>query len=401
MNKRIATVLSIALLSFRVSAQDKSFALRSDFPGGNILVDSIRNNTIFIRPDLRDTGQDWFYWYFAITPQKSDSIYFRFTRPSCLTVTGPAVSTDGGKSWDWLKTGSASPDLFTYYGKAGQEVRFSMGMPYTEENFHSFIKPYLSHPAVRVESLCTTPKGRSVEKLVIASPSPAGARSRQKVLITARHHSCEMMASYVLEGIISTILSGDKQMTDLSEKAEFWIIPFIDKDGVEDGDQGKARIPRDHNRDYDGKSIYCSTGALRNTVPAWSDGKLVAAFDLHCPWIKGNLNEHIYIVGNANASIAKEQEIFAKIITRNNSGEVKYDIGKGIVPFGTAWNTAGNYTQGTSFAAWASGMEGVKLSTTFEIPYSVNNGQLLNPENLRSFGRDLAFSISRYLQNIR
>jgi murein tripeptide amidase MpaA len=36
----------------------------------------------------------------------------------------------------------------------------------------------------------------------------------------------------------------------LCEHADFFIVPPVDKDGVEDGDQGKNRKPYDHNRDY-------------------------------------------------------------------------------------------------------------------------------------------------------
>jgi murein tripeptide amidase MpaA len=31
------------------------------------------------------------------------------------------------------------------------------------------------------------------------------------------------------------------------ERFRFLAVPFMDKDGVEDGDQGKNRRPRDHN----------------------------------------------------------------------------------------------------------------------------------------------------------
>ena len=48
----------------------------------------------------------------------------------------------------------------------------------------------------------------------------------------------------------------------------------MDKDGVEDGDQGKNRRPGDHNRDWDGESIYNSTEAVREFLLVWSDNKL-------------------------------------------------------------------------------------------------------------------------------
>jgi hypothetical protein len=393
--RTFVVVLLLAGFTHKSNAQENPVSITAAFPGGNIAVDSVRGNTVYIRPDLRDTGQDWFYWYFAAIPAKTDSITFRFPRSNCMTVSGPAVSTDKGKTWEWLDPGNALPDRFTYFGRAGEEVRFSMGMPYTQENFDRFFRPFRKHPSVKVESLCTTSKGRKTEKILIGRPGKTAAR--HKILITARHHACEMMASYVLEGIIETLLSQERNVVSLREDTEFMIIPFIDKDGVEDGDQGKARTPRDHNRDYNGESIYCSTGTLRSMIPGWSGGDLKVAMDLHCPWIKGDLNEHIYLVGNSNETIAKQETEFMKYLTVNNHGEVKYDPEKGIVPFGTAWNTDKNYSQGTSFDKWASGLEGIRLATTFEIPYSVNGTQLLNPDNLRDFGKDVAVSILQYL----
>ncbi len=375
--------------------QNNPIQILSDFPAGNITVDSIRGNTVYLRPDLRDTGQDWFYWYFAVVTTGSDSVYFHFNRSNCLTIKGPAVSTDKAETWEWPEAGTFTGTTFRYFVKAGEETRFSMGMPYTQANFDRFIHPFKEHPAVQLETLCITPKKRATEKLVIRPAD--GKTARQKVLITARHHACEMMANYVLEGMIQTILSEDARMTRLRDRVAFWIIPFMDKDGVEDGDQGKARVPRDHNRDYNGTSLYCSTDALRTTVPEWSGGAMKVALDLHCPWIKGNLNEHIYLVGNASEEIARQQRTWMHLIAQHNSGTIRYDLDKGIVPYGTAWNTNANYEQGMSFAAWASTLDGIVMSTTFEIPYAVHNGQTLTPENLREFGKDIAYALEDYL----
>ena len=42
-------------------------------------------------------------------------------------------------------------------------------------------------------------------------------------------------------------------------------VPFVDYDGVVDGDQGKYRLPRDHECDYgrDVPPIYPETAAIR------------------------------------------------------------------------------------------------------------------------------------------
>ena len=70
------------------------------------------------------------------------------------------------------------------------------------------------------------------------------------LVLTARHHACESMASHVLEGILSGVLADDDCGRRWREGWQVVAAPFMDKDGVEDGDQGKNRRPHDHNRDY-------------------------------------------------------------------------------------------------------------------------------------------------------
>ena len=42
--------------------------IRSDYPGGNVKVDKIDEaaNVVVLRPDLRDTKGNWFYWDFTL-----------------------------------------------------------------------------------------------------------------------------------------------------------------------------------------------------------------------------------------------------------------------------------------------------------------------------------------------
>ena len=36
----------------------------ANFPGGNILVEAMRGDTVWLRQDLRTNIDDWFYWNF-------------------------------------------------------------------------------------------------------------------------------------------------------------------------------------------------------------------------------------------------------------------------------------------------------------------------------------------------
>ena len=164
--------------------------------------------------------------------------------------------------------------------------------------------------AVKAGAVSKVPVRSATVKLEIASAVPArgdgwwglalaGDAAEHRVAFTCRHHSCESMASYVLEGVMAAVLADDSGGDGkwLRERVEFFVVPIVDLDGVEDGDQGKNRKPRDHNRDYAGESIYPQVKAIRETLPKWADGKLRVAIDLHCPAVRGTHNEWIYFVG--------------------------------------------------------------------------------------------------------
>jgi hypothetical protein len=202
------------------------------------------------------------------------------------------------------------------------------------------------------------------------------------------------MASYVLEGLLDAWLS---EPPDAMNDVEVVVVPMVDYDGVEDGDQGKNRKPRDHNRDYDGDGIYPETCAIRKLVGSWPPGSLRVAVDLHCPWIRGEHNDVIYLVGSSNRRIAAEQEKLSRILQAGCRGALKYRMSDN-VPFGTAWNTGANYKQGASFASWAGGLDGIQLATTMEIPYASAGGKPVTVESSRAFGHDLAAALVEYIR---
>jgi len=168
---------------------------------------------------------------------------------------------------------------------------------------------------------------------------------------------------------------------------------------VEDGDQGKLRYPRDHNRDYDGDSVHATTGALRALVPAWSEGRLEVALDLHCPWIRGEHNEVIYFVGGPDERNWAQIQRFSALLEDVRTGQLPYHRSDNL-PFGQGWNTAENTSQGRSFSGWARDLPGVVLASTLETPYANVYDQTVTPDAARSLGRDLARALCRYLEEV-
>ncbi len=371
-------------------------AIDADFLGGNIVVEQITGDTVLLRPDQRDSAEWWFYWYFRVRGAAGRTLRFQFSGRNPIGTQGPAVSTDAGRSWSWLGPQAVHGSSFSYtFDQEYDEVRFCFSIPYREADLQEFLRQYADSPCLAIGELCRTRKDRSVERLHVGN---LGGDATYRVLLTARHHACESIASYALEGLVEAVLADTDVGRWFRDNVEVLAIPFVDKDGVEDGDQGKNRRPHDHNRDYLGESIYPSVRAIRRFVPRWAKGKLKVAIDLHCPHISGKYNEIIYMVGSADSDVWRQQQEFASILESSREGPLPYSADSSL-PFGTGWNTASNYGRHKSSSGWAAEQAGVRLATTIEIPYANVGTAVVTTDNARAFGHDLARALRRYLEN--
>ena len=371
----------------------------SYFPGGNILVDEIDGDAIAVHQDLRDTEGDWFYWYFRVRGAAGREIAIRFTGSNVIGVRGPGMSLDGGWSWRWLGADAVEGQTFRCPVPAdADEIRFSFGMPYLQRNLEAFLARHAGNPHLDAGVLCTTRAGRAAERLRVGK---LDGEPDHRVLLTARHHCCEMMASYAQEGIVEFVLTDPEIGGWFRDHVEFLVVPFMDKDGVENGDQGKNRRPYDHNRDYNGEtpdgSIYATVRALRELAPTWGGGKLRIAMDMHCPHIRGAHNEDIYFPGGPDPEVWGQTVRFSHLLQASIRGPLPYDPANNL-PFGTAWNTRANSGGRVSFGRWAATIPGIGLACSIEIPYANASGQEVTAETARAFGYDLARAIYGYLQ---
>jgi len=368
-----------------------------DFPGGNIVVERIEGDQVYLHQDGRDTQGFWFYWYFRAAGAAGRTLTFHFTNGNVLGVRGPAVSTDGAKTWAWLGAESMDGASFTYsFPQAADEVRFCLAIPYQEANLRELLTRHQNNPHLKVEHHSTTKKGRKTERLRLGRIDD---EPKHRVLLTCRHHCCEMMASWALEGVVDAVLADTPLGRWFRENVELAAVPFMDKDGVEDGDQGKNRKPHDHNRDYLGESIYPSVAALKEFVPKWSRGRLRLAIDMHCPYIRGggdgtSSNERIFFVGNPSREMWERQQQFCRILQQVQSGPLVYNV-KNNLPWGEKWNTL---KEPRSCSRWTASLPGILVGTTIEIPYANVAGQPVTVESARALGHDLARAIRTYLE---
>ncbi len=363
------------------------------FPGGNIVLERIDGDDVYLHQDLRDTEGFWFYWYFRVREAAGRTLTFHFTRGNVLGVLGPAVSTDGGATWRWLGAESMKGATFTYsFPDDAGEVRFCLAVPYQASDLQAFLDRHAGSAHLKIEPHATSRKGRSVRRLRLGN---LGGRPDHRVMVACRHHACETMASWALEGLIEEVLADTADGRWLREHVEFLMVPLMDLDGVEDGDQGKNRRPHDHNRDYLGESIYPEVAALRALVPEWSEGRLRISIDLHCPWIRGGNNEQVFFVGVAPPDIWASTIRLSEILAESGTGPLPHDPRHNIA-HGQSWNTL---AEPRTHSRWAALLPGIEVATTLEIPYARAGGRPVTVDSARALGRDLARAIRHYLED--
>ncbi|HIT76697.1 MAG TPA: hypothetical protein IAA98_14030 [Candidatus Avipropionibacterium avicola] len=186
----------------------------------------------------------------------------------------------------------------------------------------------------------------------------------------------------------------------LGENVEFLIVPFVDKDGVEAGDQGKNRAPHDHNRDYGPTGgRYASVRAIRDLVRDPRTGRIDMAIDLHDPWMFGPDHESISLVGGPDAAIWTEVERFAAQLERSSVGPLPYRSSAN-TPYGTSWNTDANCPAPLqSNNGFLDTVPQVAMHLTLEFPYASADDHEVTAETSRLFGADLAQAIHDHLRS--
>lgn len=372
-------------------ASDPNVQIDCDFPGGNILLDRIDGDVVHVHQDLRDTSDHWFYWYFRVQGAAGLTLQFEFNDRAAIGARGPAVSRDRGLTWCWAGVEGMDETSFTFTfadDDDDDEVRFSVGIPYLLADLQRWLAGHQTESRLQVDALCRSRGGAEVPLLTIEPTGEATAG----VLLTARHHCCEAMANFVMEGIL------DAAVADawFAEQARVAAVPLVDFDGVQAGDQGKLRAPHDHNRDYIENNIYPETRAIRDLVGGWPGCGLTAHVDLHCPWLRGtDWNQHVYQVGLRYPKHWAGQQRFAAILERVHQGVVPYRA-DGNLPFGEAWNVASTQGEHLSSTRWTGGFTDARFVSSFEIPYAEADGVAMTPDAARELGRSMAASLREY-----
>ena len=315
----------------------------------------------------------WFYWAFCVEGAEGEKINFHMQQPNRLGYWGPAVSHDL-KNWHWLD--DVDGESFTYkFGENENKVYFAHSMLYHPNRFFELAEEL----SLQVTELCKSRKGRSVPSVVLGN----GCKS---IILTARHHACESTGSYVLEGVLRELAKNPIDDTKV------FCVPFVDLDGVIDGDQGKARKPHDHNRDYEENvSVYPETAAIKKYACEYGCNY---GFDFHSPWHKSGENDNVFIVRNSIEKI-EQTERFSKIFEKEiTPGSMKYSSENDHQPM-TGWNQPS-----TSFGFTMMHREECDIAFSLETAYFGTEDNKISEEKMVELGKCYARAIKKYIGGV-
>ena len=363
----------------------------AELPAGNIVFERAEGDTVYVHQDPRDTSAPWFYWAMRVRGAAGRKLTFKFTRSDAVGSRGPVVSTDRGKTYSYAAAEGATGKSFAFaFPKDADEVWFYQAWPYLPADWERFLA---AHEEVRGKwfetgVLCTSRKGRTVPK---ARFGRLDGSPKHRVLMTSRHHCGETMGTMVIEGVAGAFLTDDELGRWLRENVELMVVPFIDFDGVVDGDQGKTRKPHNHNRDYQA-FLYPETKALVEWVRTHADNRVDIFLDCHCPWLRGGENDRLYTPWKDPALVrdAGAEKRYSNLLEKMQCGSMRYKASDDI-PFGVGWNNARTYAAGWSSEVWSlKTLKGLKIGRTYEVPFALANGATVTPDACRALGRDTA-----------
>lgn len=211
-----------------LASMDKSktaVLLETSFPTGNGVV-AARGDEVVLDRDLRDsTGERW-YWHVRLAAAHDAEIEVRLARPLLIGQFGPAVRIESEYDWLWPATG---PDAsFDLQIAAGATVYASATIPYGPRDLHAF-RGRLRDALWWVE-LAISEGWREVPAVKVHAPD-----AQRVILLTCRHHACEAMASFVMEGAREEFVALRREGDPFARSSGLVAVPMMDVDGVHEG----------------------------------------------------------------------------------------------------------------------------------------------------------------------
>ncbi len=376
--KKSLPLVYILLFASRIFSQ---VIFESNFDSGNLQSVSTSDSINFsIRVNSDIVGR-WFYFkmknvknrYVAVTIQNSD-------------VTRPMYSYDNK---NWIRfTAEESPQKNVFRKTYKEDsVYVAYYVPYSLTQLNEKIKQLVNNPYVKIDTIGFSEQNRP---LIVLTITDFTVPDSQKYFIWThgRTHPSETPSSYHLEGMINYFLSDDEVASHLRTKIKWFILPFINPDGVY---LGKSRVNA-NNKDLETswnlspsqtpREVFHTKNFLQSIL---SQRRIYVALNMHSQ-VANYATFWIHTASSTSNYFYRKQLQFANLQSGNsdfiNPSDYSYSNLQAYFPEGWMW------------ANWGDQI----LALTYETPYTYfSNGQWIDNSVLDLFGKQTVFGIMEYL----
>lgn len=344
----------------------------------------------------------WFH--IEVTDLGGAPVIFRWENPditlgdsSQLSRIRPVVSAEGQPARRLPETSvEALPDgrrriVFTHPGGA-QRVTAAFCYPYGPQDLEATLAETGS--AWERSVIGVTGQGRPLPRLRLAHPAPSEASQRPLpgLYLLARQHAGETPGSWVLDGILRFLASDEPEPRELGEALDVWVVPFVDLDGVVNGDYGKDALPWDFNRAWEPMPMRPEVQAIQRDLLRFATlatPRLV--IDLHAP---GHSTPDLYVQLPREQRPAPQQQAalrFAELMADHWPDLDPKSLARP-TRYSSRWNALA--TVGT----WVWDYLEETVEVTVETSYQSLAGRPLDPHGYREVGCGIALTAATWLR---
>ncbi|MEJ5306113.1 MAG: M14-type cytosolic carboxypeptidase [Ignavibacteria bacterium] len=373
--------LSFIIVFLLVSQSFSQVIFEANFDSGNLqsvtTTDSI-NFSVRVNSDI--VGR-WFYF-------KMKNVKNRYVSVTILNsdATRPMYSYDNK---NWIRfTAAESPQRNVFLKTYTEDsVYVAYYVPYSVTQLTEKIHQLINNPYVKIDTIGYSEQNRP---LILLTITDFTIPDSQKYFIWThgRTHPSETPSSYHLDGMINYFLSDDEVASYLRTKLKWFILPFINPDGVY---LGKSRVNA-NNVDIESswnkpesqtpKEVIHTKNFLQSIL---SNNRIYVALNMHSQ-VANYATFWIHTASSTSDYFYRKQMQFANLQSGNSDfikpSDYSYSNLQPYFPEGWMWSNWGDQI----------------LALTYETPYTYfSNGQWIDNSILDLFGKQTVWGIMEYL----
>jgi len=393
-----AILLGAALLASAgpTLAAAPALVVSADFPGGSVHVDELDQEARAIRFRPADhPGRGWrCWWYFKVTGiEPGETLTLTVSGSGFALPDRAALSLDDA-TWKHTPPGRRQKGKVTYTVRVdAREAYFAWGPPYLPRHARDLIaRAVKACPRAKAFDLCRTREDRPTPALRI---EPDDARAERPILlwVQARQHAWESGSSWVCDGLVRWLCSGDARANALRRRCRIVAVPIMDIDNVVRGAGGKNQNPQDHNRDWSDQPHWRSVAAAQRMLREMNgEARLTLFIDLHNPG-PGPRDQEVFFYTCPRASLSERRRSLLDAFLAAAKAEMAAPLGFR----GQTRESGAGYDKNWKRISknWvADHLAGPVVTVTMETGWNTPHS---TQENYQEVGRRLGLAIERHL----